>query len=314
MIPEPRSGPVQPDGSGYFSRGKASGESRAVSAEGRGTEHPAELRFITYLSPGIPREFFETVVNHVRRALGQRASLLVEPRVSGPMRGVEDPFSTGEADVGFMCAPSFFWLRELEEPPVELLPAAPVFQDSRTLGRPVYFSEMIVRRESPVGSFLDLRGCSWAYNDPCSLSGYYNLLKKLAEMGEDERFFDRVCCSESHLNSMKMVARGEVDAAIIDSNVLRIKLRFTPELRKQLRVIESWGPFPIQPVVLRSGLHPELKYRLREVLLTIGANSRTPPTLAEFGLKRFAPVTYEHYASEEQLLRKCESALGSRLH
>ena len=78
-------------------------------------------------------------------------------------------------------------------------------------------------------------------------------------------------------------------------------------------MIKSWVPFPIQPVVLRSGLQPELKYRLREVLLTIGANSRTPPTLAEFGLKRFAPVTYERYASEEQLLRKCERALGSRL-
>lgn len=116
--------------------------------------------------------------------------------------GVENPFSTGEADVGFMCLPSFFWLRELEEPPVELLPSAPVFQDSRTSGRTIYFSEMIVRRESPVGSFLDLRGCSWAYNDPCSSSGYYNVLKKLAKMGEDERFFDRVCCSESHLNPM----------------------------------------------------------------------------------------------------------------
>jgi ABC-type phosphate/phosphonate transport system substrate-binding protein len=65
--------------------------------------------------------------------------------------------------------------------------------------------------------------------------------------------------------------------------------------------------------VLRSRLHPELKYRLREALLMIGANSHTPPTLAEFGLKRFAPVTYEHYASEEQALRKCKNVLGTRL-
>jgi phosphonate transport system substrate-binding protein len=244
MIQEPRSGPVRPDNPSYFSRGKASGESRAVSAGGRGTEHPAELRFITYLSPGIPREFFEAIVDHVRWGLGQRASLSLESRSSGPIRGADNPFSTAEADVGFMCAPSSFWLRELEEPPVELLPAAPVFRDSRTPGQPVYFSEMIVRRESPVRYFLDLRGRSWAYNDPCSLSGYYNVLKKLVEMGEDERFFDRVLCSDSHLNSMEMVARGEVDAAIIDSNVLRIRLRSVPELREQLRVIESWGAFP----------------------------------------------------------------------
>ena len=269
-----------------------------------------ELRFVSYLSPGIPRAFFEAVVEHVRHALGQRASLSVESRVSGPVRGTEDPFSKCEADVGFMCAPAFFWLRELEDPPVELLPAAPVFRDGRASGQPVYFSELVVRSDSPASSFLDLRGHSWAYNDPCSLSGYYNLLKKLAEVGEDEEFFNRTCCSGSHLNSMQMVVRGEVDAAAIDSNVLRIKLRSAPELRERLRVIETWGPFPIQPVVLRSGLHPELKDRLRAALLTIGAH--TAPALAGFGLERFAPVAYEHYAPEERVLRECERTLGVR--
>ena len=36
-----------------------------------------------------------------------------------------------------------------------------------------------------------------------------------------------------------MAGRAKVDAAIIDSNVLRIKLQSTPELRRQLRVIKS---------------------------------------------------------------------------
>ncbi|MBA3792926.1 MAG: PhnD/SsuA/transferrin family substrate-binding protein [Rubrobacter sp.] len=267
---------------------------------------------MSYLSPGIPRAFFEAVVEHVRQALGQRASLSVETRVSGPMRGTDDPFSRGEADVGFMCAPSFFWLREPEDPPVELLPAAPVFRDGRAPGEPVYFSELVVRREDPARSLLDLRGRSWAYNDPCSLSGYYNLLKKLAELGEDVGFFSRTYCSGSHLRSMEMVVRGEVDAAIIDSNVLRIKLRSTPDLRERLRVIETWGPFPIQPVVLRSNLHPNLVEGLRAALLAIGEDSPVAPALADFGLERFVPVTYEHYAAESDVLRRCEGALGIR--
>ena len=161
----------------------------------------------------------------MRLVLGQRVSLSVESRVSGPVKGSGDPFSTGEADVGFVCAPSFLWLRELEDPPVELLGAAPVFRDNRASGQPVYFSEVVVKRENPVQSFLGLRGCSWAYNDPCSLSGYYNVLKKLTEVGEDEGFFSQVYCSGSHLNSMEMVTRGEVGAAVIDSNVLQTKLR-----------------------------------------------------------------------------------------
>jgi phosphonate transport system substrate-binding protein len=273
-----------------------------------------ELRFVTYLSPGIPKAFFEAVVEYARRALGRRASLSVETQVSGPMRGGEDPFSKGEADIGFVCAPSFFWLREMENPPVELLPTAPVFGDVRSPGQPVYFSEVVVRRESPARSFLDLRGSSWAYNDPCSLSGYYNLLKKLAEMSEYGGFFGRVCCSGSHLESMRMICRGEAEAAAIDSNVLRIKLKSSPELGERLRVIESWGPFPIQPVVVRSDLPPELKVRLHAALLAIGLDGEVPPALAAFGLERFAPSTYDHYAAEERAMRECERALGSWLH
>ncbi|MGH3086614.1 MAG: PhnD/SsuA/transferrin family substrate-binding protein [Rubrobacteraceae bacterium] len=264
-----------------------------------------ELRFVTHLSPGIPTAFFEAVVDHVGRALGRRVSLSVESRVSGPERGAEDPFSKGEADVGFMCAPSFFWLRETEEPPVELLGAAPVFEDMRASGRPVYFSEVIVRRESRLRSFVELRGCSWAYNDPCSLSGYFNTLKRLKEMGEDERFFGRMHCSGSHLNSIEMVACGEVDAAAIDSNVLRIQLGIFPKLRDRVRVIETWGPFPIQPVVVRSGLHRELKDRLREGFLTMDS-----PALARFGLERFVPVTRDHYAPEERALSGCTGVDG----
>ncbi len=271
----------------------------------------AELRFITYLSPGIPGAFFEAVVEHAGRELGMRTSLSAESRVSGPVRGGDDPFTEGEADAGFMCAPPFFWLREQESPPVELAGAAPVFRDGRAPGRPVYFSEVIVRRESPARSFLDLRGRSWAYNDPCSLSGYYNLLKKLAEMREDERFFGRVRRSGSHLSSMGMVANGEVDAAAVDSNVMRIALRSVPQLRERLRVIESWGPFPVQPVVLRSGLDPVLKEDLRAALLAIDAS--TSPVLDEFALERFAPVDYQDYAPEERALRECVGTLANRL-
>ena len=124
---------------------------------------------MTYLSPGILRAFLETVVEHVRRALGRRASLSVETRVSGPMRDAVDPWSKGEVDVGFVCAPSFFWLREMEDPPVELLLAAPVFSDGRAPGRPVYFSEVVVRRESPARSFLDLRGRARGPTTICAL-------------------------------------------------------------------------------------------------------------------------------------------------
>src|SRR5215212_9047338 len=147
-------------------------------------ERPEGFRFITYLSPGIPQALFEAVVDHAGRALGgNRTSLLVEARVSGPEKGAEDPFSRDEADVGFMCSPSFLWLWELKPSPVELLGAAPVFRDERASGRPVYFCEVIVRRDCPIRSFAGLRGRSWAYNDVL----VERLLQPAEEAGTDGR-------------------------------------------------------------------------------------------------------------------------------
>ena len=256
-----------------------------------------DIRFVTYLSPSIPQALFEALADHVQRALGhERVSLRVESRASGPQKGGECSSFAEEADVAFMCAPSFVWLRELRPPPVELLGVLPVFDDKRNLGRPVYFCDVVVRNDAPIRAFSELEGGSWAYNDACSLSGYYSLLNKLAESGADENFFDNIFCSGSHLNSIEAIVRGEADAAAIDSNVLRIRLREAPALRERLRVIESWGPYPVQPVVVSSALHPKPKQRLRAAFLSTEQNQRTRRTLKQFGLSRFVTVGQEDYS------------------
>ncbi len=256
-----------------------------------------DIRLVTYLAPSIPRTLFEALADHVQRALGcRRVALRVETRASGPQKGGECSSFAEEADVAFMCAPSFVWLRELRPPPVELLGVVPVFDDKRNLGRPVYFCDVVVRNDAPIRAFSELEGGSWAYNDACSLSGYYSLLNKLAESGADENFFDNIFCSGSHLNSIEAIVRGEADAAAIDSNVLRIRLREAPALRERLRVIESWGPYPVQPVVVSSALHPKLKQRLRAAFLSTEQNQRTRRTLKQFGLSRFVTVGQEDYS------------------
>jgi phosphonate transport system substrate-binding protein len=256
-----------------------------------------DIRFVTYLPPSIPRAFFEALADHVQRALGhERVSLRVESRSSGPQKGGECSSFAEEADVAFMCAPSFIWLRDLRPPPVELLGVLPVFDDERNQGRPVYFCDVVVRNDGPIQAFSDLEGASWAYNDACSLSGYYSLLSKLAESDTDESFFENVFCSGSHLNSIEAVLGGKADAAAIDSNVLRIRFREAPALRKGLRVMESWGPYPIQPVVVDSALHPELKQRLRAAFLSTEQAQQTRRTLKQFGLSRFVAADQRDYS------------------
>ena len=258
-----------------------------------------DIRFITYLSPSIPQALFEALADHVQRSLGHEGvSPRVESQASGPQKGGECSSFAEEADVAFMCAPSFVWLRDLRPPPAELLGVLPVFDDERNQGKPVYFCDVVVRNDAPIHTFSELEGASWAYNDSCSLSGYYSLLNKLAESGTDESFFDNVFCSGSHLNSIGAILSGKADAAAIDSNVLRIRYREAPTLRKELRVVESWGPYPIQPVVVSSALDPELKQRLCAAFLSTEQDQQTRRTLKQFGLSRFVFADQGDYSLE----------------
>ncbi len=202
-----------------------------------------------------------------------------------------------------MCAPPFFWCVE-RGAPAELLGVAPVFNDPRAAGRPVYFADVITRAGSDAGAastFAELRGGVWAYNDPCSLSGLYGLLGHLQTLGEDETFFGKLVVSGSHRASLGLVLNAQADAATVDSNVLRLWLGAEPDLRRQISVLSSWGPFPVQPLVVHSGLDADLKRGLRELLLAPDVADLAG--LRPFGVTGFAPVDAAFYALEAERLK-----------
>jgi ABC-type phosphate/phosphonate transport system substrate-binding protein len=237
-----------------------------------------QLNLISYLAPSIPAEFFALVARHIEAETGVATSVTFEPRISGPLAGDDDPFADGRADVGFVCAPSVRFLGDA----VTVLPS-PVPSDPRANGRAVYFADVVVRAGSPVRDFDDLRGATWAYNDPNSKSGWFSMLERAG--GPD--FFARCIQSGSHLRSLELVADGEADAAAIDSNVLRLNPR------GDLRVIESWGPFAIQPVIVRTALDDATKRGIAAALLSM--HERHGESLAAFGFARFAetePLAY----------------------
>jgi phosphonate transport system substrate-binding protein len=263
------------------------------------------LRAITYLAPGLPETLFHVLVEYLARCVGREPELVVDSRLSGPERGGSDPFSQDETDIGFLCAPPYLWLREQNPSPVQLIEAGLVFNDPRNRSRPAYFSDVIVRADANAREFADLRGATFAYNDSCSLSGYYSLLRRLADISDPA--FLSLHCSGSHLHSIDAVLSGTVDAAAIDSNVIGLQVRARPDLRDSLRIIESWGPFAMQPLVARATLSQGLRDALRAALLEVHRDPWTGPLLREFGVQSFVPITDEVYASERQLLERCEA-------
>jgi phosphonate transport system substrate-binding protein len=252
------------------------------------------LRFVTFLAPNL-----RFVYEFISRYVSDQLELSTEMRAGASYHDIVD------ADVAFLCGLPYVEMTCRSNPPVEPL-AAPVLCGRRYAGQPIYFSDVIVHRDSPFQSFADLRGRSWAYNEPHSQSGYGITRQRLIELGETHGYFGRLVEAGWHDTAIRMVASGAVDASAIDSHVLAIACRDQPELADRLRVIDSFGPSPIQPVVVSRRLPQTLKLELRRVLLEMAADAEAVKILEHGLIERFVPVDDSTYDDIRVMLRTAE--------
>ncbi len=255
------------------------------------------LRFVTFLAPNML-----PVYHFIARRVGQRLGCATELMV-GSSYDQLGPI----ADVGFICGLPYVQLARRPNPPVEPL-AAPVLQGERYGGRPIYFSDVIVHRDSPFRCFADLRGCSWSYNEPCSHSGYGVTRYWLTCLGETRGYFGRVVVAGWHERSIRLVASGAVDASAVDSQVLAVAQREYPELAARLRVVAVLGPSTIQPVVVARRLSPTLRSELRSVLLDLANDEEGRAQLAHGFVERFTAVADEDYNDIRAMLTAAADA------
>jgi phosphonate transport system substrate-binding protein len=183
-----------------------------------------------------------------------------------------------------------------------------VLAGTRYGGRPVYFSDVIVRHDSPILRLEELRGRSWAYNEPASHSGHTVTLYSLVAMGARPGFLGPVVEAGFHQRAIRMVHSGSVDAAAIDSQVLAIELRDHPELGAGLRMIGSFGPSTIQPLVAASHLPGRLKDQVRDLLVGLGDDPTARPVLDHGFIDRFAPIDDGAYDDIRAMLATIETA------
>jgi phosphonate transport system substrate-binding protein len=255
------------------------------------------LRFASFLAPNM-LSVYQFVAEAVGARIGRNTELIVGSSF--------DQFASGQVDAGFICGLPYVQLMRQQPPPIDVL-AAPVLAGERYCGLPIYFSDVIVRRESPFQRFLDLRGGSWAYNDPDSHSGYNITRHHLVRLGETQSFFGRVVEAGFHQRSIRLVAEGQVDASAIDSQVLAVELREHPELSDRLRVIKVLGPATIQPVVAARRLPDDLKATIQAALLALGDDPVARERLSYGFVERFTPITDSTYDDIRAMLAAAEA-------
>ncbi|XP_035216273.1 uncharacterized protein LOC118189723 isoform X1 [Stegodyphus dumicola] len=263
------------------------------------------LRAGTYLSPSIPVEYYEMILQYLESKLGIHTTLLYESRWEGPRGEREDPFMSGYLDLAWMSSTIFLRMKK-NSSPIELLNVSSVHKHARGESRPGYYSDVIMHKDlsEKVKEFIDLRGCRWAYNCPESLSGHVITLATLKDLGENATFFGNILYSGSHLESIKMVIAKKVDAAAVDANCLALFLDRNPHFADDLKVLTSWGMLPPYPFVVNYNLPESMKADITNCLLNMHKDKEGQKKLEEFQVLRFAPISPEDFEKEKIMIER----------
>jgi len=257
------------------------------------------LRVATHLAPEV-EPLYAFLADHLAARLGRTAEFIVAESYERCAQDVDD--------VCFVCSIPYLLFADAGRIDMEVI-AAPVLQGDRYAGRPIYFSDVIVASASPYRSFADLRGTTWAYNEPFSHSGYVTVLHHLMALGEDRSYFSRMVEAGFHQDAIRMVADGRADAAAIDSQVLQIELRDHPSLAGLVRRIGTIGPSTIQPVVAsRTRLSLVERRLIRDALLNVGDDATARGFLDGALVARFVAIGSSGYDDIRGMFGRVRSA------
>jgi len=257
---------------------------------------------------------FSTCQAPIAEPFCQALAAFIGERLSTPSEFLDDMpwqeryrlLERGEIQVCWICG-----LPYVRKNNVELL-AAPVMRDPRYGGKPVYYSDVVVRADSRFRSFEELRGARWSYNEPGSHSGYNVTRYHLAKNGLGESYFGSLIQSGSHQNSLRMLLEGAIDATAIDSTVLEMVLAGDASLNERIRTITVFGPSPAPPWVVHPSVPNAVKRALLDAFLSMDKDPRGQRILKGVGMLRFAAVSDRDYDPIREMERIANSGTEIR--
>lgn len=244
-------------------------------------------------SPAATAAAFSDFIDYLSEKMGKKVILKQRRKY----QEINDILRRGEVMAAFTCTGAY--LAGREEFGLQLL-VVPVVN-----GKTTYHSYIIVRQDSPIKSFNDLKGKVFAFTDQLSLSGRLYVTSLLNERGIlTNEFFKKTFYTFGHEKSIEVVANGLADAASVDSLIFDdLKAKGSPYVSK-LRIIKVSPPFGIPPFVV-SPLMPEQQRKdFLKILLSMQRDLKGKKILQKIGIDGFVLPDHAAYHSANEVRKK----------
>jgi len=253
---------------------------------------PVKIGVASMITPVDAVKYYQEIIDYIGEELHEPVEMVHRRSYEEMDRLLEK----GEVKIAFVC--SYPYIKDREAFGVELLVVPKVD------GKTTYHSYIIVHKDSPIKSFAELKGRTFAFTDPRSNSGRLYPVYLLKTMGTTpEDFFKKVIYSYSHNKSIELVAKKRVDGAAVESIVFEYMLKRGSPYASQVKVIKRSPPFGIPPVVVTKDIRPDLKERIRNILLNMHRTDRGRKILNSMDIEGFVIGSDSAYDSIREMDR-----------
>jgi phosphonate transport system substrate-binding protein len=269
-----------------------------VEIEGPGADETPEINICvgSMITPKEGYAYYKALLGYI----GDKLTMKVNFIEKGSYAEVNYFLEQGKIDAAFVCGGPY--IDGHEKFRLELLVAPQVD------GKAVYYSYIIVHRDSDIDTFDELKGKTFVFVDPLSHSGKNYPTYILKRKGKTpEQFFKEYIYSYAHDSSIRAVAERIVDAAAVDSLIWNYMEKNNSAATNATRIINISPPYGIPPVVVRPELKKDLKDKLKMILLDMHLEPAGRAILQKMGIEKFVEIDDSNYDS----IRKTSEYLGN---
>jgi len=240
-----------------------------------------------------PREgfaYYRQFLDYIGEKIGQTVELVDREDYAE----INSLVAAAQVDVAFVCGGPYVEGKKAFGMEILVAPVA--------YGETVYYSYLIVNKNSPFQQLGDLRGKHFAFTDPLSNTGKLVPTYMLAKIKETpDSFFGKYSYLGSHDKSIQAVAEGVVDGAAVGSLIWEYMNSTSPKFTSKTRIILKSPPYGISPVVVPKGLDPKLKEQLRRIFLEAHADPKGAEILKKMHIDRFVAIDDKAYDSIREM-------------
>ena len=247
------------------------------------------------ISPKETLIYSEALLNYIGKKLDKPLKLVQRQTYDEINKLIED------RAIDLALVGSGPYVRGKEKFGMELI-AAPVIN-----GKTVHYSYIIVQKNSPVEILEDLKGKIFAFADIESNTGFLALRFELAKLKTNpNKFFKKHIFTYSHDNSIKAVAQGLVDGAVVDCLIWEYLNKRNNRFTSKTKIIKKLGPFGIPPVVVHPLLSSDTKKKFKEILFNMHEDKKGKLILRKLGIDKFSVIDDASYNSIREMKKQVD--------